>query len=281
MGQSDTDKQISSLIKLMDDRDSFVRSRARERLVELGQDALPFLDIAAKDEKPGTRAIARDIIHAVCTRQLEKKFRRLATPGANQMDLEEGMILIMEFGFPHVERRQVCDTLDQMAHELLSRIFPQDPPIEVVQKLTHFLFFEKAFSGNRQNYYHSDNSYLNKVLELKTGLPITLSALCVLLGKRLRRPISGVGLPGHYIAQYSSAEGPIYFDPFHSGRIMTREECKELVSRLGFQFEEHHLLPATNRETLLRMMNNLANSYHENQEKEKSEQLAVFINILS
>lgn len=282
MRKPNTENQIAHLIKLIDDRDDFVRIRAKEHLVELGQDALPFLGIAAKDEKPTTRAIARDIIQAVNTRQLEDKFRRLtATSGTNQMDLEEGMILIMEFGYPNVERREVCNILDQLASELRGRIFPQDPPKEVVQKLNHFLFIEKEFSGNQNNYYSSDNSYLNKILENKTGLPITLSVLCILLGKRLGRPIAGVGLPGHYIAQYYSVEGPIYFDPFYGGRIMTRVECKELVTRLGFQFEERHLLPTTNRETLVRMMNNLANTYNEKQEPEKVQQLAVFMKILS
>lgn len=281
MNKSNPDNPISYLIKLIDDSDDFVRTRAREHLLEYGQDALPFLAIAARNEKAVTRAIARDIMQAVSTRQLEDKFRRLANSATNPMDLEEGMILIMEFGYPDVKREDVCGILDQMANELMGRIFPQDPPNEVVQKLSHFLFVEKGFSGNRNNYYKSDNSYLNKVLETKAGLPITLSAICILLGKRLGRPIAGIGLPGHYIVQYSSVEGPIYFDPFHKGRIITRAECKELVVRLGFQFAEHHLLPATNRETLVRMMNNLANIYNENQEPEKARRMAVFLNILS
>ena len=275
------DKQITHLIKLIDDRDDFVRCRVREHLIEMGHDALPFLEIAAKDEKPTTRAIARDIIGALYSHQLEGNFRHLAISGTNQINLEEGIILIMKFGYPDVDKREVRNILDQLAYELADRIFPQDRPNEVVQKLSHFLFVEKEFSGNHHNYYSLDNSYLNKVLKNKKGLPITLSTLCILLGKRIGQPIEGVGLPGHYIAQYSSVEGPIYFDPFHKGIIITPTDCKKLVTRMGFSFEERYLLPATNRETLVRIMNNLASLYNKNKESEKARQLGVFINILS
>jgi len=125
-----------------------------------------------------------------------------------------------------------------------------------------------------------DNSYLNKVLEHKTGLPITLSALCVLVAGRLGLPIVGVGLPGHYIAKYNLPKDSIYFDPFHQGRMLTRANCIQIIEQFGQPFEEHFLSHSTHRETLIRMMNNLVQAYQSSNELEKSATLSGYIKIL-
>ena len=273
------DTRIRQWIADLGDKKFAVRQTAHQHLAELGKPAFSQLKQIAQSGTPEQRFRAREIIRSVNWRTLHRGFLALSQQQDDQMDLEEGMILIMEFGFPHVERRQVCDTLDQMAHELLSRIFPQDPPIEVVQKLTHFLFFEKAFSGNRQNYYHSDNSYLNKVLELKTGLPITLSALCVLLGKRLRRPISGVGLPGHFIVRHVDQDGKgQLIDVFNEGQRLTREDAIKLAAEHSNQpFQDAYLAPVPSRQILIRMLNNLMSLA---QQKEDKESMLRYVELL-
>ena len=125
-----------------------------------------------------------------------------------------------------------------------------------------------------------DNTYLNKVLDHKSGLPITLSALCILIAGRLGLPIVGVGMPGHYIAKYNLPKDPIYFDPFNQGRLLTHADCVQIVEQFGQPFEEHFLSQSTNRETLIRMMNNLIQVYREFNEPEKAETLSGYIKIL-
>ncbi|MEE9258459.1 MAG: transglutaminase-like domain-containing protein [Nitrospinaceae bacterium] len=281
MSDAHSQTQIGHLIQLINDRDEFVRTRVRQQLIELGEDALPFLEIAEKEENPSLQTRVREIIRVLYLRRLEEKFRRLAASAPlGHMDLEEGMMLIMEFGYPESDPHEVRKTLDSFAGQLKKRISPQDPPRRVVERLTQFLFIEKGFCGNEENYYDPDNCYINKILERNTGLPITLSALSILVAKRLGEPIVGVGLPGHYIAKYDSATDPVYFDPFKRGCIVTREECVELVGRLGYRFEERHILPSTNGETLARMMNNLVNMYSQKQELEKARQMEGLVRTL-
>ncbi len=281
MTSSKDDLQISHLIRLLDDRDEFVRSKIRERLIEIGEDALPFLEMAVRTENPAVGVLAREIISAIHPQKLGERFRQLVLSARRgDPDLEAGMLCIMEFGYPGVSAEAISRPLDQMADELSSRLNQKDSPQRTVHQLVQYLFLEKEFSGNQTNFMDPDNSYFNKVLERRTGIPISLSALCVLIANRLNLPIVGVGLPGHYIVKYDSATQPIFFDPFHRGRTLSKEDCIKRVNNLGHKFEEYHLSPSTNRETLVRMMNNLAMIYQQNGEPEKSKQLKEYIKIL-
>ena len=70
--------QISHLIRLLDDRDEFVRSKVRDQLIQIGEDALPFLEMAARTENPALRAVAGEVIQAIYPKKLGEKFRQPA-----------------------------------------------------------------------------------------------------------------------------------------------------------------------------------------------------------
>jgi regulator of sirC expression with transglutaminase-like and TPR domain len=281
MSDSKNNNRISNLIRLLDDRDEFVRSQVRDQLIETGEDALPFLEMAVRTENATLKVMAAEVIQAIFPKQLGEKFRQLALSARGKdFDLEAGMILLIEFGHPHSKPEEVTGHLDQLAAKLRDRIDPDNSPEQAIKILTRFLFIEEGFAGNESNYLDPDNSYFNKVLERKTGIPITLSALCLLLANRLDIPVVGVGLPGHYIVKYALPENPIFFDPFHKGRVLEREDCIQIVNRAGVKFEEYHLSQATHKETLVRMMNNLVAAYSQSGELKKAQQLKKFIGIL-
>ena len=141
--------QISHLIRLLDDRDGFVRSKVRDQLIQIGEDALPFLEMATRTENPSLRAIAGGIIQAIYPKQLGEKFRQLALSArGSDLNLEKGIILLMEFGHPQSKPEDITVPLDQIAAKLRSRLDPDDAPEQAVQALTRFLFIEQGFAGN-------------------------------------------------------------------------------------------------------------------------------------
>ena len=282
MSSNPEKNQISHLIRLIDDRDEFVRKRIREQLIKLGEDAIPFLEIAAKTENLEVQSIALEIIQAIIPRQLLRQFSELARSSpAGHWNLEAGVVLLQKFGYPDEETNNLRQSLDLLAKEASTLIERKQSPEQTVKILTRFLFFEKGFEGNKTDFFDPDNTYFSRVLDKKQGLPITLSALCIFLGQRIGLPIVGVGLPGRYIAKYESLTHPVYFDPFDKGRILSQEDCARLVEEMGYHFEEHYLDAATSRETLTRMMNNLIMTYNKNSEPEKAMHLSDFIKALS
>ena len=107
-----------------------------------------------------------------------------------------------------------------------------------VAGLCRYLFHEMGYRGNKQDYYDPRNSYLNQVMDLRTGIPITLSVLTMALGQRLGIAIAGIGLPGHFIVKAVDRERQILFDPYHGGRELTFDDCENLVQQVtGKPFE--------------------------------------------
>jgi regulator of sirC expression with transglutaminase-like and TPR domain len=279
MDPSTQPPKISSLIRLLDDRDPFVTDQVGNRLVELGTEAVPFLEMACRSENLTLKTRALKVLGRIAPRQLADAFRSLLiTP--DDIDLEKGVLLLMQFGHPSTDTRQVHQQLDQLAEDLAPKIKLEEPPNQILGQLTDGLFRQHGFHGNQDNYIDPDNSYFDTMLKNKTGLPISLSILCVLIGRRLQIPIVGIGLPYHFIAKYNSVTDPIFFDPFHRGRILTPEKCAEMVQGFGIKFEDHFLFPVTHREILIRMIQNLVNSYQKLGEEDKVSSLKEYSQIL-
>ncbi len=281
MNPSAPPTEISSLIRLLDDPDEFVLSRVRDRLIELGGDAVPFLEIASKEENLVLRTRIQGILKKIAPQQLAERFLELSrTAPGEDIDLEKGVDLLMQYGHPQADSEDIGRTLDELSQELKPRLEGQPTPEQAVGQLTKFLFQGKNFSGNKKNYFDPDNSYFDTVLSNKTGIPITLSVLCIFIGQRLGLPLVGIGLPGHFILKYNSPDQPIFFDPFHQGRILTPEDCATLVQSFGVEFEKRFLLPITHREILIRMIHNLVVIYNRTKDQEKIDQLTEYSKIL-
>ena len=271
--------KISSLIRLLDDRDPYVTDQVGNRLVELGTEAVPFLEMASRGENLTLKTRALGILERIAPRQLADAFRSLSrTP--DDIDLEKGVLLLMQFGHPSADPERVRQQLDQLAEGLAPKIKPEESAARILGHLTDYLFHQRGFHGNQDNYIDPDNSYFDTVLKNKTGLPIALSVLCILLGQRLQIPIVGIGLPYHFIAKYNSVSDPILFDPFHRGRVLTPEKCSEMVQGFGVQFEDHYLIPITHREILARMIQNLVNIYQKLDEEAKVNSLKEYSQIV-
>jgi regulator of sirC expression with transglutaminase-like and TPR domain len=273
--------EISSLIRLLDDRDPFVTDQVGNRLVDLGTEAVPFLEMASRGENLTLKTRALEILGRIAPRQLADAFRNLSRKhSGDDIDLEQGVLLLMQFGHPNADGDHVHQQLDRLADGLAPEIDPQAPSARVLQKLTDYLFHQRGIHGNQDNYIDPDNSYFDTVLKNKTGLPIALSVLCILIGQRLGLPIVGIGLPYHFIAKYNSLTDPILFDPFHKGRILTPEKCSEMVQGFGIKFEPHYLFPVSHREILTRMIQNLVIAYQKLGEEDKVDSLREYSEIL-
>jgi regulator of sirC expression with transglutaminase-like and TPR domain len=138
---------------------------------------------------------------------------------------------------------------------------------------TNYVLFERfGFQGNEADYYDPRNSCLNEVLDRRLGIPITLSLVYMEVARRLRRPVFGIGLPGHFLVQYDDDEYSTFIDPFHGGRLLSAADCCALAQKIaGAQVEEDSaiLRPVSNHYILTRMLNNLRSAYHRLHEHRK------------
>ena len=132
------------------------------------------------------------------------------------------------------------------------------------------------FRGNADNYYCERNSLLPRVIETRSGIPLTLTLIYMMVGSRAAMKIEGINLPGHFIARH----GEVYFDPFHRGRILSRVDVECILFRQGLELKDCHLQTSTPRQILVRMLANLLYVYDLQGECQKHERVRGWMQAL-
>ena len=173
---------------------------------------------------------------------------------------------------PELDPAPYLDTLDQLASEIATRLGRAPDGPKFVRVANHYLFEELNFRGNETEYYDPRNSCLDSVLDRRTGIPITLSVVYIEVARRLGQPVSGIGLPGHFIVQYDDGKYSTFADPFHGGKLLSEEDCRVLAREVGVDIakEPSTLEPVSNRYILVRMLNNLRSSYFRSKDYRKA-----------
>ncbi len=186
----------------------------------------------------------------------------LAQNPAADVDFAELALHLARDEYPAVDVEAYLAELAAMARE--ARRYLRGPLPAQVHGLCRYLFHDLGFRGNKKDYYDPRNSYFNQVLDRRTGIPITLSAVAMAVGNRAGLRIDGVGLPGHFIARAADGEAEVLFDPFHGGRVLTASDCENLVRQAtGREWEvtAERLQPAPLGLIAQRMLHNLKGVY--------------------
>jgi regulator of sirC expression with transglutaminase-like and TPR domain len=175
------------------------------------------------------------------------------------LDLADVALHLARDEYPDLNVEACLRQLDAWGEALRPRVRLQ-PLDDQVAHLCGFLFVELGFAGNTEDYYDPRNSYLNEVLERRTGIPITLSVVAMAVGQRAGMNVQGVGLPGHFITKAVEGRDFVLFDPFGGGRLLTVSACASLMRQAvgcPVTVSAAHFQPSPRHAILMRMLNNL------------------------
>jgi len=159
----------------------------------------------------------------------------------------------------HATRR----ALDGLGAEVLVRRGLRSTADRDCKILADLLFHELGFEGEREDYYNPNNSYIDKVIARRKGIPISLSVVTMAVGERAGIEVEGVGFPGHFLVRVGGAEG-VYQDPFHRGEVLDSGALRTLAARfLGTEMALHprYLEPVDCLTITIRMLANLKNAH--------------------
>jgi regulator of sirC expression with transglutaminase-like and TPR domain len=190
------------------------------------------------------------------------------------IDLGRACLLIARDAYPALDVEGYLGEIERLAARLRGRL-PQGGGAEArVVALNAFLFDELGYSGNADDYYDPRNSYLNEVLDRRTGIPITLSVLYMEIGRRVGLPLEGVSFPGHFLVRVRLRGAMLVLDPFSGGTPQSEADLHARLRRVippeaagGVPVEElpldQFLEPARKRQILARLLRNLKGIYRE------------------
>jgi len=177
--------------------------------------------------------------------------------------VEDVAILIAKEADPLLDDHAIRRGLDGLGAEVLIRRGLRSTPERDGRILAELLFEELGFEGERDDYYNPYNSYLDKVLIRRKGIPISLSVLTMAVGERAGMEVEGVGFPGHFLVRVGGPDG-VYQDPFHGGELLDGHGLRNLAAQfLGAEMALHpsYLEPVDCLTITIRMLANLKNAH--------------------
>ena len=157
-----------------------------------------------------------------------RQFAEIVAGPDEQVDLAQAALLIASQEYPDLDLPLYLRRVDRLARAVARRLDGDRGPLSAVRALSGLLFDEEGFRGNLEDYYDPRNSFLNDVLDRRTGIPITLSTLYIEVGRRAGVPVEGVGLPGHFVVR---VDGTLV-DPFHGGAVLSEQDCQKRLDRI-------------------------------------------------
>jgi regulator of sirC expression with transglutaminase-like and TPR domain len=190
--------------------------------------------------------------------------RALNAAGA---ELGPAGLTIARIEYPALDTQRYLDRLDQMGERASQRLGGSTlSSSETIQALNEYLYDEEGFAGNRDQYDDPRNSFLNEVLDRRTGIPITLAVVYLEVARRAGLTITGVNFPGHFLlrAPGGIAGDDLIIDPFHRGALLSEFDCRQLLrNHVGDEaaFDRSLLAPATRHDIVVRMLVNLKRLY--------------------
>ncbi|MBT8327870.1 MAG: transglutaminase-like domain-containing protein, partial [Bacteroidia bacterium] len=188
------EKEIESMLYLLDDSDDRVVDHIADKLFAMGPAIVPYLEKTWPEEtnvKRQERII--EIIKNISQKALAHKLSEWKN--SSEKDLLQGMLIINQIIDPDIDPQVIDNKLDKLKLDAWLELNYDLTSFEKVKILNHIIFDVHKFRGDTENYHHSQNSFLSTVLERKKGNPVSLAIIYSIVAQRLNIPVYGVNLP--------------------------------------------------------------------------------------
>ncbi|MBI1422553.1 MAG: tetratricopeptide repeat protein [Gammaproteobacteria bacterium] len=188
-------------------------------------------------------------------------------------DLCHAALLIAAQLQPEMNVEVYQHKIDAMIDEMRSRVRRDMDEQTRVEVLNDYFYNVLGFAGDKQDYYLPENSLMNQVIERRRGIPITLAVLYLKLAAAIDLDAYGIGFPGHYLVGVHAEHEDLVLDPFEQGHFLNHAQLRNMLQQLTHVHAddvllEKNLLPASNGDSVVRMLRNLKQIYIDAQKVE-------------
>lgn len=287
------EKEVESLIKLLDDPDAEISRHVEDKLLSYGNDVIEYLESAWSQSLDSIlQERIENLVHKIQFQNVKRDLELWYIGGA--FDLLQGMLIINKYQYPDLDEQKIINQIEDIKRDIWMQIVYEMSAVEKVKLINHIFYGTHGFSGNTSNHQDPQNSYLSQVLESRKGNQILLAVIYSIIAQKLDIPIYGVNLPQHFILAYvdeNSADNNItsenefenrilfYINAFNKGFLFGRKDVDAFLKQLNLKPLNHFYEPCSNTEIVQRVIRNLISSYEKLSALEKAEELKELLAI--
>ncbi|MCH6255136.1 transglutaminase-like domain-containing protein [Puniceicoccaceae bacterium K14] len=270
-----TSSKRQALIELLDDSSPIVRKELLDEFTRLGSHGIQFLNELSSSSNRIHIWHANRIIEELRQSNPISMFRNFIQ--SQSYELETGCFHLAKIMYPELTISQFCLSIEKITNRCKQISVEPSSPKDRCTVINRVLFHELGFRGNIENYEAPENSFLNKVIENRKGIPISLSCLYILIAQRLNLDLEGIAIPGHFMVACYEEDYPIYIDPFERGRFWSSSDLLQRLEQTSFVSNINILTPVPVREILSRCCRNLVSHYAQIGDSQNSQLFHSFV----
>lgn len=261
-------KEISALVKLLDDPDQEIYQHVEERLLFYGNEVIDYLENAWEQSLDSLlQERIENIVHKIQFSNVKEDLNLWYQSGA--FDLLQGALVINRYQYPDLDDEKIILQIEEIKREIWLGLQYEMSSIEKIKLINHIFYNIYGFSGNTKNHHDPQNSYINQVMESKKGNQISLAIIYATLAQKLDIPVYGVNLPQHFILGYideSKREEQefgvlFYINAFNKGAIFGKHDVDQFLRQLSLDPLPGFYAPCSNVEIIRRVIRNLISAY--------------------
>jgi len=261
-------KEIESLIKLLDDPDKEIAVHVEDRLLSYGNEIIEYLESAWEQSFDAVlQERIENLVHKIQYQGVKQELLLWYHGGA--FDLLQGVIIINKYQYPDMDPQKIINQIEDIKRDIWLQMMYEMSAIEKIKLINHVLYNIYGFSGNTTNHQDPQNSYISQVLESKKGNQISLAVIYSVIAQKLDIPVYGVNLPQHFILgyvdeskEYAEDEAVLfYINAFNKGFIFGKRDVDSFLKQLNLKAERAYYEPCNNIDIIRRILRNLISSY--------------------
>ncbi len=280
------EKELQSLIRLLDDPDDAIFSVVEEKLLSLGSDIISPLELAWEHSFDAlVQERIENLIHQIQFGQVQQELRLWKMSGS--FDLLHGLILVNKYQYPDVDEQRIINQVEAIKRDAWMELIYNMSAVEKIRLLNTIFYNTHGFSGNTSNFHDPQNSYIGQVLESRRGNPIMLACIYSIVAQKLDIPVYGINLPRHFVLAYTEEGGTeeeegilFYINAFNRGQILGKHDIIAFLRQLNLKPQPRFLLPCTHIDIISRVLRNLVSAYEQQGAAHKADEAGKLLAIL-
>jgi regulator of sirC expression with transglutaminase-like and TPR domain len=269
-----SERDILALVSMIDEPDPDVFQEISEKILQCGDDAMPYLEDAWERFPEEDMRLRLDALKQQI--RFETLFEQLTTwAKEDSSNLLNAWLDITAFFRPDINKESVMSNITNIRKDIWLEMNENLTALEQVKVFNNIFYDIHSFKGNLDDYHNPDNSFIDRVLEKRTGNPLSISIIYMLVAQSVDLPIMGINLPEHFVLAYMGErfdtesmkihfDQPLfYINAFSGGAVFSSKEINDFLLKLGMEPMPDFFVPCSHTDIVIRMLNNLLIAYEQ------------------